>query len=154
MSDRVKAAVREAAEGVVNEFDPLLGTAGDPDDDSTSVVEEIIASTLERHGIHEASREGSAVAERGPRDGVMADAAVLAASPAFAGSMTRPYRIVLLKHADGSFSVHRKYLDDLGGFDEGSYLRTDYAAAMDVWMKRSAREIEIRGPACHVHFPV
>ncbi len=81
---------------------------------------------------------------------------VLAASPAFAGPATRPYRIVLLQLYDDSFSVHRMYLDELGGFDDGNYFpkKEDYSKAMDRWMRRTTAEIIERGPACYDFRPL
>ena len=78
---------------------------------------------------------------------------ILAQSPAFAGPATRPYRIVLRRLRDGSFSVHRQYLD-AQGFEEGDYFGTEYLAAMRRWLDRTAHEIERRDVPCWDFTPV
>ncbi len=87
--------------------------------------------------------------------GKLADSSVLAASPAFAGPGTRPYRIALLQLADKGFSVHRLYIDEIGGLDHGSYFKEDgYALAMQNWLNRTGHEIEERGEACWHFQPI
>ena len=72
---------------------------------------------------------------------------ILAASPAFAGPGTRPYRIVLLALSGPGFSVHRVYLDVEGGKDDGFY-SNNYAVAMRKWVEKCQYEIEHRGEQC------
>lgn len=80
---------------------------------------------------------------------------LLAASPAFGGPATRPYRICLCGYAAGGYSVHRVYEDELGGMSDGSYFpENEYRYAMWNWSDRSAREINNRATACWLHLPL
>jgi len=80
---------------------------------------------------------------------------ILAASPAFGGPGTRPYRIVLRQLKDGSFAVHAMYLDVIGGYDSGSYYaKGDYHAAMVRWSRRTESEIIERDDRCWVFTPI
>ncbi len=88
---------------------------------------------------------------------------LLAASPAFAGPGTRPYRIVLLKWSESKFSVHTQFLDDLGGMCNGYYHINAaghqngtkvYGEAMQNWHEKVAMELKYRGQACYDFTPI
>lgn len=76
---------------------------------------------------------------------------VLAAGPAFGGEGTTPYRDVVLRWEDGSFSVHRQCLDS-GAFDSGKYFENTshhgFWRAVLAWQKKVADCIAEQGRGC------
>jgi hypothetical protein len=77
---------------------------------------------------------------------------VLAAGPAFAGELTRPYRRVVLKWDGGEYSVHTEYLDETGGVGDGHYFGgtpQGLVAAVSRWSVKVEQELQLR-PNCLV----
>jgi hypothetical protein len=82
---------------------------------------------------------------------------LLAASPAYGGPATRPYRWVLVEDSDLKYIVYRKYLDTLGGRDSGYYFgagQQSYRDAKRRWLQRTEYEQEQRDERCDVIHPV
>lgn len=79
---------------------------------------------------------------------------VLVAGPVFGGEMTRPYRRVVLRWDDGSYSCHVQYLDELGGFEHGYYYDNTgadgFLRAVRKWQECVGNELELR-PSCLLH---